>query len=361
MLDGTKEVFLTGATGLIGSYLLKQQLENGASVTVLVRNTRFLSGTERIRRLITNWNRQNHTTLPMPHVIEGHLANPQCDQWRAWHQKRPFSFIHCAASLAFDVTPQGEPWHTNCDGTRNILNVCQDGDVRDFHEFSTAYIAGNSRFFTEKDFDCGQKFHNVYEESKFDAEKMFREARLPSLTIYRPSIVVGHTQTGDIRNCFGFYAVLKLMYLLAKRNQFVPQSGIKLLKFLGMSGVEHKNFVPINWVTHIFSRIFNDSTMHGKTYHLVNPHATSITEYVEAMLDAIQQCTPNIRRPSDEHLFCQEYAAKIKPYTPYFQNDTLFDSQQVQRNFPQTPCPQITKELMIFLSKQAIRNHFGKI
>ena len=38
-------------------------------------------------------------------------------------------------------------------------------------------------------------FKNIYEETKYDAEKMVRESGLP-FTIFRPSVLIGDSKTG---------------------------------------------------------------------------------------------------------------------------------------------------------------------
>src|SRR5260370_36952060 len=64
---------------------------------------------------------------------------------------------------------------------------------------STAFVAGRHRGrFSERDLDLGQSFRNSYERSKFEAELLVRSAMTDvPITVIRPSIVMGHSRTGE--------------------------------------------------------------------------------------------------------------------------------------------------------------------
>ena len=79
--------------------------------------------------------------------------------------------------------------------------------------WSTAQVSGaRSGVILEEELDCGQRFRNVYEETKFRAERMVRDAarRLP-ITILRPGIIVGDSKTGEIDKFDGPYYLLVLI------------------------------------------------------------------------------------------------------------------------------------------------------
>ncbi|HEY6780184.1 MAG TPA: SDR family oxidoreductase, partial [Thermoleophilaceae bacterium] len=87
-------------------------------------------------------------------------------------------------------------------GTRRVLDFAEDcaarGGLRRLSHVSTAYVAGTHRGrFGEDDLDVGQDFHNSYEQTKWEAERLVRAhaSHLP-IQILRPSIVVGETDSG---------------------------------------------------------------------------------------------------------------------------------------------------------------------
>src|SRR5512140_3415287 len=113
-------------------------------------------------------------------------------------------------ALARDVT---DVWHlaarshlgagrvemrrVNVEGTRNVLDLCVAAPrLRRLNHFSTAFVCGDRvGVILEDELAMSQRFHNPYEETKFQAELLVRRAQgeLPA-TIYRPSIVVGDSR-----------------------------------------------------------------------------------------------------------------------------------------------------------------------
>jgi len=321
---------------------------------------------QRIDSILSYWERAANEKLPRPLVIEGDL---QCDSWREkhanWFDHHCGSVIHCAASLTFYGSPRDEPWRSNIDGTKRILSICKDHGIRQMHYMSTAYIAGDSRLFHESDFDIGQALRNDYEQSKFEAEKLVREADfLDCPTIYRPSIVVGDSRTAYTTTYHGFYAVLKLAHTLVRRMPLGSTSGRNLLAALGMNGSERKNFVPVDWVAAVFDHIFSHPQLHGQTYHLTSPQPPLLQDFVDVVQGAVETYSHLAKESdphkADENWFFQNYAGEVQIYKAYLQDDPTFDSTNTQSAVPHLPCPVMDTDLMMFLARYAILSQFGK-
>ena len=355
-------VFLTGATGLLGSYVLRNLLNRNENVAVLVRPCRKETAEHRISKILAHWKEKKGESVPMPVVFSGDLSQPEGLQKLYGRCK---SVIHCAASLTFYGTPGEEPWISNVEGTKRILDFCDTAGVTDMHYVSTAYVAGSSKTFYEQDLDIGQELRNDYEKSKFEAEKIVRRANfLKRLTVYRPSIVVGDSVSGYTTTFHGFYAVLKLAHTLVSRLPMGSTSGRNLLSALGMNGAERKNFVPVDWVTDVFDHIFSRPQLHGQTYHLTTPNPPLLTDFVDMVQDAVEtwstladECDP---QRADEEWFFKHYANEVQIYRAYLQDDPCFDSSNTQAAAPHLPCPIMDRELMLFLARYAILSRFGK-
>ena len=355
-------VLLTGATGLLGSYVLRNLLNRNENVAVLVRPYRKETAEHRISRILSHWKEKKVGSVPMPTVFSGDITQPEGLQKLYGRCK---SVIHCAASLTFYGTPSEEPWVSNVEGTKRILDFCDTAGVTNMHYVSTAYVAGSSKTFYEQDFDIGQELRNDYEKSKFEAEKIVRCADfLKRLTVYRPSIVVGDSASGYTTTFHGFYAVLKLAHTLVSRLPMGSTSGRNLLSALGMNGSERKNFVPVDWVTDVFDYIFSRPQLHGQTYHLTAPDPPFLTDFVDMVQDAVEtwstladECDP---QRADEEWFFKHYANEVQIYKAYLQDDPCFDSSNTQTAVPHLPCPIMDRELMLFLARYAILSRFGK-
>ncbi len=359
-------VFLTGATGLLGCYILRDLLRRRQKVAVLARPDKKRSAEQRIGKMLLDWERCSGEALPHPLVFSGSL---QQNEWFRphlnWFAESCHSLIHCAASLTFYGPRDAEPWTSNIRGTRNVLELCREAEIHDLHYFSTAYVAGSSTHFFENDLDVGQKLRNDYEQSKFEAEKMVRSAEgINRLTVYRPSIVTGDSQTGYTTTFHGFYAVLKLAHTLVQRLPLGSTSGRRLLGMLGMTGEEHKNFVPVDWVADVFDHIYQHPELHGKTYHLTSPEPPSLADFVDVVQDAVETFSELARegdpRQASEDWFFQNYLSEVQIYRAYLQDDPKFDSTNVQAAAAHLPCPVMDRELMLFLARYAILSQFGK-
>ncbi len=183
---------LTGATGLLGNYLLRDLLRDGVPVAVLVRPSRRQTARQRIELLLAKWDAEQTSPLPRPVVLEGDITQDDlgldANDLR-WAAEYCSAVIHNAASLTFHATSEeGEPYRSNLTGTRNVLDFARQAGIREFHHVSTAYVAGlREGRCLETELDVGQAFGNDYEKTKVASEQLVRGADfIDSLTVYRP-------------------------------------------------------------------------------------------------------------------------------------------------------------------------------
>lgn len=137
---------LTGATGLVGRYLVRDLLLNGHELAVVVRPSRRQTPRDRMEEILQVWERELGRTLPRPVVLSGDISDPGfgfSQEDTAWVAEHCDTIIHSAAILEFyGKDRSGEPWRTNLDGTRHMIELCRSLKIRDIHYVSTAYVAG---------------------------------------------------------------------------------------------------------------------------------------------------------------------------------------------------------------------------
>src|SRR3546814_18314130 len=86
----------------------------------------------------------------------------------------------------------------NVEGTHNALSLARSLEVSAFHQVSSVAAAGTHHgVFDETMFDEGQHLPSPYHRTKFESEKIVRESGLP-WRVYRPAIVVGHSEPGEM-------------------------------------------------------------------------------------------------------------------------------------------------------------------
>ena len=284
---------LTGATGLVGRYLLHRLTVTGHPLAVFVRPGRFQSASDRIEAIMQHWEATEHRSLPRPVILQGQLTEPELGlsaAERTWISRHCGSVVHSAAAMVFRPDDHGEPCRTNVQGMENLLDFCRQVGIRQFHHVSTAYVCGlRQHRVLEDELDVGQSLGNVYEQSKLEAEKRLRGADwLERLTIFRPSSIIGDSQTGYTSNFHGFYLPLQLAYSFASA---VPPEEMneRFIKRLGLNGDEAKNFVPVDWVASAIAYLVTHAEHHGHTYHLAAPHGVSVRLFQHVVQEAIRR------------------------------------------------------------------------
>lgn len=201
-----KTVLLTGATGLVGSYLLKILLHEGYKVYALARGKNNKSARERVLNILNFWDkdlfaRKSNSLI----VLEGDITKKNFGLDKHTIDlliKEVEEIFHSAAVTRFNW-PLKEIRKVNVKGTKTVLDFAvkcsKQNRFKKVNHISTAYICGNyNGTFSEVDLDLGQSFSSTYEQSKFEAEKIVEEYRKKGLwvDIYRPPLVIGESDTG---------------------------------------------------------------------------------------------------------------------------------------------------------------------
>ncbi|HAY81516.1 MAG TPA: hypothetical protein DCY79_17060 [Planctomycetaceae bacterium] len=366
-------LLLTGATGLLGGYLLRDCARHNLELAVVVRSSKRESARQRIESILAGWENQLGYSLPRPVVLEGDLTKPGLGldtSQRTWIRDHCSGVIHNAASLTFVKTKDGEPFRSNVEGTRHVLELTRDAGIRKFHHVSTAYICGlRTGRVLETELNVGQQLGNVYEESKIESEAMVMEADyLDRPTVFRPGIIIGDSETGFTSTFHGFYSPLRVAFALVDRiaagDEAGAQYGLQLLSLFQLQGDEQKNFVPVDWVSAFMAAALANPELHGQVYHLTPANAVTITEMTSVMMEVVDthvQAHPveangrSISRSSFEQFFRDQLAV----YKSYWRNDPVFDRTNTMAALPDLPCPIVDRDMLIRMCHFAVKARFG--
>lgn len=178
----------------------------------------------------------------------------------------------------------------NVIGTRNVLDAAFEmKKLNRLNHFSTAFVAGDrTGVIMEGELNEGQKFRNAYEETKFAAEVALLEAgRHIPVSIFRPAIIVGDSETGEIDKMAGPYYIMNAIVLMPPNVPvLMPGKGEKPL-----------NLVPIDWVCNAMHSISLRDDSVGKTFHLSDPNPLSARKVFELVADAAGRRAPVGRFP----------------------------------------------------------------
>lgn len=375
-------LFLTGATGLLGTYLLRDLSRAGAKLAVLARPTRFASARHRIETLLAHWERQVGHAIPRPVVWEGNLSRPDLGLGASgvrWVSRHCDAFMHNAASLTFHAEnddPESEPWRSNIGGTTHALEFCRSTGIRQFHHVSTAYVCGlRTDRVQECELDVGQTHGNDYESSKCQAEKLVRAAEfLDEATFYRPGIIVGDSRNGFTTTYHGFYVPMKLLSTTLSQAAGVATSreelaaavefgGQRLRSMLNLTERDGKYFVPVDWVSAAMTGIYSNPRLHGQTYHLTPPKPVSILMVQKTieqfMFENTELSSADAHSRFDWEQFEKYFVDGMNVYRSYWRNDPVFDSSNTHRALPELACPELDEASIRRLCRFAIDKNFG--
>ncbi|OHB68563.1 MAG: hypothetical protein A2Y77_15510 [Planctomycetes bacterium RBG_13_62_9] len=361
---------LTGASGLLGSHLLRDCLLAGHRMAVLVRPAKTQSARQRVDACLAHWEEQTGQRLPRPVVLEGDLCRPDlnlADTELRWISRHCQAVIHTAASLTFrGADCLKEPWLSNVEGTRRLLGLCSRCSIDQFHYVSTAYVCGMREGpILETELDLGQQMGNDYERSKVEAEKLVHDASLASPpTVYRPSIIIGDSRTGYTSTFHGFYAVVKLVHTLASRMVLGSISAEFLLDAFHLNGHECKNFVPVDWVSAAITRLLSQPQHHGKTYHLTAAEPTPILVWGQAIQHAVEQYSPLANTSDATHCdaewFEEMFREQVQIYRAYWRDDPHFDRTHTAAALSDLHCPTVDHDMLVRMARFAIQTNFGR-
>ncbi len=331
--------FVTGGTGFIGRNLIEQLLEREGTIHVLVRE----GSRGRLEELRSRWGAEEDRIVPVVGDISQEMLG--CDHAIADLKGEIDHFFHLAA--IYDMTADAESQRVaNVEGTRRAVALAEAVEANRFHMVSSIAAAGLYKgTFTEEMFDEAHDVENhPYFQTKHESEAVVRdEAEIP-WRIYRPGIVVGHSETGEMDKIDGPYYFFKLIQ--RARNLLPPW-----VPAVGIEGREI-NIVPVDFVAKAMDHIAHQDGLDGKVFHLTDPkplragqiinlfaraaHAPEATMRIDSkMLDIVPkqvrsgvQMLPPVKRITDQVLADLGIPRSVLVYINY---PTSFDSTNTQR------------------------------
>ena len=251
--------FVTGATGFIGKRLVRKLLEReGSVVHFLIRP----ESEAKMAELVESWGVPASRAVPVRGDLTAGKLGVAADVIHDL-QGRIDHFFHLAAVYDLGADEESQV-AVNIEGTRNTVAFAQAIEAKHFHHVSSIAAAGlYEGVFREDMFEEAENYDHPYFMTKHESEKIVRNECKAPWTVYRPAMVVGDSQTGQMDKVDGPYYFFKL---IQRMRQLLPP----WLPAVGLEG-GRVNIVPVDFVVDALDHISHQQGTRGKCFHLVDP------------------------------------------------------------------------------------------
>ncbi len=271
-----KHILLTGATGTLGIYLLRELLaQQDTRITAIVRGKNDAAAT---KRLAAHYLDRFQTELPAKNsrltVCQGNLAEEYLgmDKQRYQHLCHEIDAIVHSAALTSHYGDWQDFVTANISSVENLISFAKTDREKFFHHLSTTSIAhGNIEgqpqvLFTEFDLDLGQESKNLYVRSKLEAEKQIQKAMAQGLKamVYRAGNITCDSVSGAFQKN-------------VEDNGFFQQLRAYVNLGLAPKSLDVRNMTFVDLAAKAVVTLMQHPNLCGNTFHIQNPHLLSLS------------------------------------------------------------------------------------
>jgi thioester reductase-like protein len=317
-------IFLTGFPGFIAARLVKRLAQRNRQFFLLVQKDFVEKATRDVEEITQK------TGVPLENftLVEGDITRENLgvsEKDLRIIQKEATDVYHLAA--VYDLAVKKEiARRVNVEGTRNVNELVKTlPALRRYNYVSTCYVAGKRTgeiLETELEHDAG--FRNFYEETKYLAE--LEVERLKNdfpVTIYRPSVVVGDSETGETAKYDGIYSLIN--YLRKAPN---------LLRYVNVGNSAVKlNLVPVDFVVEGIAALATDENAVSKTVALADANPLTTEELFDEIAETLTSKKSVVKPPSQliEKSLMLPFSPIVSglpfPSVPYFFVPQTYDTR----------------------------------
>jgi thioester reductase-like protein len=275
--------FVTGATGFLGRFLLTELLDHREGTIYALCRSGSLDKLDDLKaRLGDDDDRIVPVVGDLSHDRLGVSAE---DLERLTGQVE--HVFHLAA--IYDITADADSQHVaNVEGTRHAVQLAETVHAGHFHLVSSIAAAGLYRgVFTEDMFDEAEDVeHNPYYQTKHESEAVVRRECSVPWRVYRPGVVVGHSETGEIDKIDGPYYFFRT---IQRMRGLTPS----WFRGIGVEGGEI-NIVPVDYVAKAMDHLAHVDDLDGRAFHLTDPEPLTVGALLKALTKAAKAPQPTV-------------------------------------------------------------------
>ncbi|WP_197716708.1 non-ribosomal peptide synthetase [Methylocaldum marinum] len=266
-----KRIFLTGATGFVGSHLLANLMrETDAHIVCHVRAPSRQSAQARLKQALDRRKLSEVWDAHRIDVLTGNLADPNLgldESGIALVRDECDAIYHCGAQVDF-LQPYSTLKPANVDSLVTLLDWTANGRPKSLHYISTLGVidptAGTDPVSEESDLQSWRGLVGGYNQSKWIGDSLARQAQARGLpvAIYRLGSV-----TGDYAHaiCNETDLIWRLFRICAELEA-VPDLDVRL------------NMAPADDVARAIVRLSSADASRGRVYHPMSGEALHMSD-----------------------------------------------------------------------------------
>lgn len=269
-----ESIFITGFPGFIAGRLLELLVKPETQFFLLVQPHFIKKAIREIEEIAE----LSQIPLESFMIVEGDITLPNLgisNEDLETIQYETTDVFHLAAAYDLGVS-KDVAFNVNLEGTKRVNDlVCSVKNLRRYNYVSTCYVAGKrTGKILETELEHKAGFRNYYEETKYLAEIEVEKLKshLP-VTIYRPSVVVGDSVSGETAKYDGIYALINYL-----------RKAPSILRLLNIGNPSVRlNLVPVDFVVDSIARLSCDQNAVGRTLALADPTPMTTSEIFDAI------------------------------------------------------------------------------
>ncbi len=385
-------IFITGSTGFLGGQLLQRLLAvyHDAQFCLLVRPQGDKTASTRIEETLnrlfgpTQAKRYLQRILPIPGDFTLENFGLGDSAFKNFASKTS-TIYHSAACTMLD-RPLAQSRTINVGGTKQVLKFAAlaqklNPNFNRLNHLSTAYVVGDTRAIVTPDqLSTTTNFRNGYEQAKAESEALVRSYEEIPHTIYRPSVIVGDSTTGQT-------STFNVIYVPAR---FLANGLLKVLPAFPRIPFD---IVPIDYVSDTIVALSKKNLQGNQYFHLCAGvgRETNPKEILDIIVNAVntnrhksrkQLSTPPLISPDVvikmatslsaaregvkqfEQLVAKNLVVikQILPFIPYMIGNPRFDTTHTQRELQgEVPPAPLFKLYAPTLFQYCLDTNWGKL
>jgi thioester reductase-like protein len=319
-----RKILVTGATGVVGSAVVpKLAADPEMEVHLLVRARDPVHLEKRKQELCTYWQADRSFWISDANIRRLQFHSGDVTESGLGLIEREYqslslgltNILHSAANVKLDMS-WSESLQQSVGATKRILELQRNSSGCKLDYVSTVGVKGKSPIaLTESRVLERRPFYNTYEAGKFEAENLLYQAQDQEqlkITIHRPSMVLGHSETGKIIHFQVFYFLLNLISGKLTRGYLPDLSKVKI------------DTVPNDKVAELlYQSILREESV-GKIYHHCAgfsdaPTVLQLRKWHQEQSREFGNQLPTLRRLPREVFAASRWIAPFLVFSPKWQ------------------------------------------